>query len=67
MHALKVASDSKWSRRPPKSEQLRIMYEESARIRAEHTAGKLSAEEASRQLSELKTRYAGILDSLLAI
>jgi hypothetical protein len=65
MHALKVAHDSFWNKRPPKSEQLRIVAEEAARIRSEHAAGKLTSEQAAQQLSDLKIRYAGILDSLL--
>lgn len=67
MQAEKSTNESFWSRRPPKSEQLRIVAEEAARIRNEHSAGRISATDAARQLSDLKTRYAGIIDSFLAL
>lgn len=44
------------ARRPTHSQRLKILMEEAARIRELHAAGKLSAEDAARQLEALQHR-----------
>lgn len=66
MLAHKSKSGGYWQQRPSKSEQLRQISFEAAQVRQEHLAGKLSAEEAAKKLSELKRRYARPMDHFFA-
>jgi hypothetical protein len=52
-------------KRLTKNEQLRIVNEEANQIWMRHKAGAISSEEASKLLTELRTRYVSLFDRIL--
>jgi hypothetical protein len=65
--ALKKQSGSYIRQASPKSRRLRELNEEAAKVRELHSAGKLSDNEVQVRLKQLKSRYRGFLDRVLAL
>lgn len=61
--ALKLAEPP--TKRLSRTEQLKVVSEESERIWRRHKSGELSSEEAVRQLAELRRRYMSLFDRIL--